>query len=359
MRIFLSKIFINKPQGFEIMVNKDTHDLSKAIKASKAIGGSIKAKELVVIIDEESRKSSLSQRWFPNGKKQNDKWYNIENPLGEKKRVYGTLVTPHNLGRHAEEYLYLEITDTCNFHCSHCGVKENINGVALEQVVFPGARYMTDDFLSLFSKEVEKIKERQIGEDRTLYYGGGEPLLAPEEFKRVNSYFKNLERTKKIVLTNGCPLPLKKSAFKKFIKENDIEALFITYTPAHKLQYVVIAQNAKGLKDYIPKNVPPEEALEEKISIIGSHCVSLKIPFMANVVENAKGNGKGKPFSYDLRRYIIDKAVKSKIFETHEDGVREPCSQGYELSVRSNGDMYPHCYDIFAKTNKVGVVGLR
>ncbi|MDP2750742.1 MAG: radical SAM protein [Nanoarchaeota archaeon] len=316
------------------------------------------SKDLVVIIDEESRKSNLLDRWFSEGSKQNEKNHVIETPLGNKRKVKGTLLIKPEIGRQAEEYIYLEITDTCNFHCAHCGVKDNINGVALEKVTADEAKYLTDKFLAAFSKQVQHIEERKIG-SRNIYFGGGEPLLNPSEFRRVNSYFADAEKSERIVITNGCALPLDLENLEKFVSQYKLPIVFLTYAKAHRSQYERLARNGKpALAEFIPMDVAPKNALDKKAEILTRNFSKIGAPFAVNVVD-----GKYR-LANDLRSYILKHTRNATItasnlplFETVMDGTRKPCSQGYELSIRSNGDMYPHCYDIFAGKNKVGVVG--
>ena len=323
-------------------------------------------KELVVIIDQEAQRNSRNvlRRWFPrhfheNPEKnqpsqpsQQNKFYEIETPVGDVVGVYGTRVMQHDLGRHGEEYLYFEINDTCNFHCRHCGIKNSITHAPLEEIISEKGRYLTDDFLEKSAEQFKEVKERQIG-TRKLFYGGGEPLINPGEFARVDSYFKKLEKTERCILTNGCSFPLGEKEFSAFVKEFGIDNIVMTYTENHIQHYARLSEGKQGAGK-IPHECSPKDALKKKIEIISRSCKNLGIFFLVNVVEDTATNELAK----DLRLHIIKNALSFEYFQTEINGHRGPCSQGYELSIRSNGRMYPHCYDVFNGLNYLGMVGL-
>lgn len=312
-----------------------------------------KKRELVVVVDKEAREtlSGLSFRYFHAARREKDRTYILRTPLGERRRVKGTLVRNPNLREHAAEYLYLEVNDSCNFACSYCGVGGDIRHTKLAQLVNEEARYITPEFVSSFAESI--MVQPFTGLVRKFFYGGGEPLLNPKEYKRVTDGFGKVGRTIHIVSTNGCNLPLGYNEFASFVQGINSPYIFLTVSEEHKRQYASLRQeDSEELARYIPQNVQPEHALEEKVKIIGKHCEKLGIGFTVNVVEGIDSPTTEK----DLRQHIIDSGIE--VIVTELNGHRDPCSQGQEMAIRSNGDLYPHCYDIFTGKNKIGVVGL-
>lgn len=310
-------------------------------------------KELVVIIDEESRSTleDIEFRWFYGGKERKDKKYIIKTPIGDKKEIEGTLVKEPKLNIHTSEYLYLEITDHCNFACPHCGVGDELVKVDNRSIVYPGARYITDGFSS---KLRDKIIKHPFKIKRKLLYSGGEPLLNPDEFKRIKSWFDCLEQTIHAISTNGCNLPLDFEKFREYMGYIGNPTIIFSFSTAHHKQYTNLARSGNGeLNGKIPLDVKPEEAIFKKINIIAKHAKELDLGFLVNHVHHRKSK------SYEFDGYLRDTLSEDvQIFTTTLGGYREPCSQGQETSIRLNGDMYPHCYDVFNRSNKIGVIGL-
>jgi hypothetical protein len=316
------------------------------------------ARPLVVIIDEEARAnlSSLGFRWFYSGKKQEDNEWIIETPVGEKRKVTGTLVGDHRLGEHSEEYLYLELTPYCQFRCSHCGIQDDVVSTGLEKAVRDDVKYMTPEF-------AEKIAATftQSGRvpARQLVYGGGEPLISPGKFGEIHPIFKNAHNTKCIVITNGYSIPLFEGFFEEFLAMTNISApdnIYISSSDAHSLQYAKIAEKNLGL-GLLPDVENNKEALSAKILRIKRLCKVNSIGFRPIVLGERNG--------IDLRAYILKAANEELAKEIlndanyiEKDGKREPCRQGQETSIRANGDVYPYCFDIYRKEHKIGVAGL-
>lgn len=309
-----------------------------------------KEKELVVIVDEEARKTlePLGFRYFAEAKRKRDRTYVIKTPLGKKRKVEGTLVRKPNLEEHAAEYIYLEVTDYCNFSCNGCGVSKDLTHVTLTKLIDKNAKYITPEFIEAFSRLTKNQPFHAMV--RRFFYGGGEPLINPHEFRRVINGFSDLERTIHVVLTNGCNIPLDPDEFRSYVDGIGNPYIFITYTKEHERQYADLART-KRFPVFIPADVPPEDALKQKIKVIGNNCNDLGIGFTANVVK--RGNSQ---IETDLRNYILKQGIN--IFVMEFNGHRDPCSRGQEIAIRYNGDIYPHCYNIFTKTEKIGIVGL-
>ncbi len=328
-------------------------------------------KPLVVIVDEEARKNlkQLSFRWFFNSQKQDDKEWIIETPMGKTREVKGTLVTDHRLGEHTEEYLYLELTTHCHFKCKHCGVGEDVQSEGIKFVTneLGDAEYMTTEFAE---KLAATFPDSGRVIPRNVFYGGGEPLIAPARFKDIHSIIGTATRpspivkgevrsTRPHVITNGYSIPLTEDNFMAFLKETNIshgDFIYFSTSDAHQRQYARASE--LGLASgYVPPVDHPYEALGEKIILLGGLCEKLGIGFRPLVL----GDRNGK----DLRSYILKKAnddlAKNLIYSMNElelFGSREPCGNGQETSIRFNGDTFPHCYDIFKHTPKVGITGL-
>ena len=312
--------------------------------------------DLAVIVDADSRKnlSELQNRWFGEIK-QNDKDYLIEPPIGGKPiEVYGTLVRNPKLSEHSAEYLYLELTNTCNFACRHCGVKGDVNHIKDSTLVDDNAPYLTEKFVDALA---ESLKRHPFpGLERKLFYGGGEPLISPKKFAKINNKLAQLKRTYPVVITNGCSLPLDQNDFYKFMEDIGSPYLFFTLSTEHNRQYERISKN-DSLHGYMPlKSDDSEEAIRLKIWTINRYCSEKELGFSVLAL-NSK-DGKGKKLEEDLRKQIIKEALDIEIHTIEQDEKREPCSQGMELSIRANGDLYPYCTDIFNGHPKLGVIGL-
>ena len=124
---------------------------------------------------------------------------------------------------------------------------------------------------------------------------------------------------------------------------------FLSLSSSHIGQYALWAKK-ENLSGYIPQDASsPQEVLFRKAEILTDLFQSRGLGFTINVIDNIGGN-----VSNDLRESVMRNLP---IFETTSYGHREPCSQGQELAIRSNGDLYPHCYDVFNRTNKLGTIG--
>lgn len=311
-------------------------------------------KPLVVIIDEEARSNlePLNFRWFGQGRKQNDQSYLVETPIGEQREVRGTLIRSPNLRSHAQEYVYLELTPVCNFSCRHCGVRNTLDFT--RNFLDESVSYLTGDFLTLFLEAMPVAYHDTVNNThssfglRNVFFGGGEPLIAPNKFRRVKDLFDELENTRSYVATNGVMLPLDKQDFIEFMERLDNPYLVLSCSESHINQYARLAVSGDHSK-YVPYWGNPREAFIHKAELLQSYCDELEIGFKVNVVDSG---------SKELRSRIIKSAHNLNVFETTVDGTRIPCSQGQELSIRANGNVYPHCYDIFNGHNKLGVMGL-
>jgi hypothetical protein len=311
-----------------------------------------KNRSLVVVVDAQAHEKlkDLNFRYFIQAKKQRVRNYTLETPLGNRRKVSGTLVARPNFKQHSAEYLYLEVNNTCNFSCPPCGVGNKINHIKLAQIINEDAHYITPEFVSTLASKIQN--HPYAGLVRKMFYGGGEPLLSPKKFRTLMDGFEGIERTIHVVATNGCTLPLDYDKFAAFVEEIGRPYIFLSVSEHHKGQYARLSREAgEKLAQYIPQNVQPEHALEEKARIIGEHCENLGIGFTVNVLEYPDTHTEK-----DLREHIIKSDIE--IISTELNGHRQPCSQGQELAIRSNGDIYPHCYDIFTGTNRIGVVGL-
>jgi len=316
------------------------------------------AKPLVVIIDEEARANldSLGFRWFYKGKRQEDREWTVETPVGEERKITGTLVEKHRLGEHSEEYLYLELTPYCQFSCAHCGIQDDVISTGLKKAVRDDAKYMTSEFawkLAATFKQSGRVIPRQI------VYGGGEPLISPNKFGEIHSIFRNAHNARCIVITNGYSIPVFDSLFEEFLRTAGIRApdnIYVSSSDAHNLQYSRIAEKNTS-PELIPSVESRDDVLPAKILDIKRLCKVHGIGFRPIVL--GKRNGE------DLRAYILKAANEELAKELlrdanyiEKDGKRDPCSQGQETSVRANGDIYPYCFDIYRKEHKIGVAGL-
>lgn len=305
-------------------------------------------RDLIIIIDEEAKKSGRATlgRWF-YGAKGTEGEYKIETPIGGIRTVKGTLVDKFNLGEMTSEYFYLDLTNECSYRCKHCGVKNEIKATRIEKTpVRRNAKYITNQFISAVASAISKYPW-EVG-DRNLFYGGGEPLINPSKFAKINHAFNHAEKTKRIVVTNGLTLPIQKKEFLKLVDKMGRPYIMMTYSESHARQYAALAKRKKNkLSRWIP-DIEPDQALAEKGKILSKVCKEHGLGFKINLV-----SPPGTDPPQELRELILKKAI----FPTVMDGHRNPCSTGSETSIRFNGDIYPHCYDVFSKKNKLGVIG--
>jgi len=316
-------------------------------------------KPLVVIVDESSRDNllSLGYRWFAEAEKSRKQGnYVIETPLGIKREINGVLLKSPRLDEHSAEYLYLELTNTCNFSCRHCGIKGDI--IHIDDMTDENAKYMTPEFAEKLSFAIKHHPFEALR--RNLFYGGGEPFIAPEKFRVINKIFSKLERTTEIVITNGCQLPLEQEELYNFMFNIGNPYTFFTLSPQHKAQYASLSKSGRANPEKIPVNVSPEKAIHEKIKIMQKYYGRKSSGF--TVLSLMDKNGRYKILETELRNHIIKMALKKRreinIVNILENEQRQPCSQGQELAIRSNGDLYPYCTDIFNGHPKLGVIGL-
>jgi sulfatase maturation enzyme AslB (radical SAM superfamily) len=314
--------------------------------------------DLGVVVDNESLRNlaSLQWRYFGTAKAREKlaHSYYLTDPLNRERHVRGILVPTPVLEEHTAEYLYLELTDLCNFQCKGCGVESKIRHTAnIGQTRSDSVKYITDEFAQAL---VAAITGSPFPFQRNLFYGGGEPLINPKEFRRVHAIFKDLPNTDISVITNGCNLPLKRTEFRDFMEYIGRPNIYMTISPEHLIQYAVLRriERRENTSQSVPA-VEPDDALLEKAKIIESYCKRMGIKFRPLQLRNESGLNKG-----DLREHIIEKAMQQ--FESPSSVPfgerRTPCSKGQELAIRFNGDIYPYCTDIFNNNPKLGVIGL-
>ncbi len=320
---------------------------------------------LVVVLDEESRETCdmLGWRYFPGGRKRDDRDYVIETPLGSPRVVRGTLVDEPNLRYHSSEYLYLEVTDYCNFRCKHCGVGDEVVHLPITEIVSDGGVYITERFVEGLADALSGDYPNAVGY-RRLFYGGGEPLLNPQRFGEINKAFASLDRTFRVVVTNGCSVPLDFEKFRDYVDQIGRPShLFLTVSKEHMRQYRVLTNRlASGdydLEDFIPSPAEAKEPLIAKADILDKHTKRLRnAGFDLEFLVLTLSSRSDTSFEEEIREAILREGTSNPaLFGITVDGTRDPCSKAQELSIRTNGDLYPHCYDIFTGRNKIGIVG--
>ena len=308
-------------------------------------------KDLVIIVDEKTnaRQSgrNLPKEWF-RGAKGTKGEYGLETPLGDVRTVRGNLLESFDLDYITSEYFYLDLTNACNYRCSDCGIKDDTEVLKIQKTPLGrSARYVTDHFIEAVASAISKYP-LPTGH-RNLFYGGGEPLINPAKFAEINRAFSKVEKTTRVVITNGLALPIQEEKFVKFVKQMDNPYIMLTYTESHAKQYAALARSEKDLSKWIP-DVEPRQALTEKVRRLNKICKKHDLDFTVNIVYP---NGESPP--QELRDLILEGALQ--YVKTDINGHRHPCSKNKETSIRFNGDIHPHCYDVFSKRNKLGVIG--
>lgn len=94
-------------------------------------------------------------------------------------------------------YVYIELTDACNFNCKFCSVRDKDNNFIS---------------LDLIKKIFQELKKNNIYD---VYYTGGEPMLHPQ-LKEIVEYADNLG-FRQTVLTNGSLLSKHKKILDKIM----------------------------------------------------------------------------------------------------------------------------------------------
>ncbi len=314
-----------------------------------------KSKPLVVIVDEEARDNlnRLNFRWFCRARERNDATYTIETPLGELTELRGTIVENPRLDTYAAEFLYLEVTPACQLNCAHCGVRKDALKTK-EEVINDEVPYITEDFAVALQDNMKTYPYPYL--KRAFFQGGGEPLISPKKFARLQEILDPLPQTNRVVTTNVLSLPLDIEQLAELMDEIKKPQIMASYSELHCRQYELLAKQGR-FSEYIPEG-EPSTALQRKISLLHHNFAKLGLNFTINVVEKFK-----EPFSRDLRESILQYGHHTAVREPHIiatiiDGIREPCSQGEEMAIRSNGRVYPHCYHIFNGQYYIGRMGL-
>ena len=303
-------------------------------------------RKLVVVVDEEARKT-LEQnnfRWFSEAKKRNDGEYRLIDPCGNPIKVRGTLVEEPWLDVHSEEYLYLEITRFCSGDCYTCGPTGIVKGHDPQKGPTP---YIEPIFALELAEKIRKHTSRL--EKRKFFYSGGEPLIEIASFKWIRGFFDAVENTTFTIATNGLAFPLDMAALTDLVMGLGVDCIMVGYSPGHITDYEKHAREGT-YKGFVPQNVKPELALAEKVRILAGY-IPDHIGFSVNVVT---GDGDAGIKEW-LAKYCSNPRIG--FINTMLDKPREPCKQGQELSIRYNGDLHPHCYDVFTNQHKLGVIG--
>ena len=307
-------------------------------------------KDLVIIVEESAtpNEKELSSSWF-QGLKGTTGEYSIETPLGDPRVVKGTLLDGFDLSYITSEIFYLDITNECNFNCGHCGIKKDVKFVKMDGEPYKeNARYVTSDFIEGVARLIGKFPTGLEDGYRKLFYGGGEPLISPKRFAEINHAFDSVELTTRIVVTNGLGLPVDESEFVSFMNRIGNPHIMLTYTESHASQYAALAAQG-SFSRWVP-DIEPCMALPEKIRLLHHICRNNGLNFEGNSVYP---NGQDHP--RELREIIMKNAIQW--VSTEINGHKKPCPKRRETAIRFNGDVYPHCYDVFTGENKLGVIG--
>jgi len=307
-------------------------------------------KNLVIIVEESAPQTArdLSSSWF-QGLKGTPGEYSIETPIGDPRNVKGTLLDNFDLSYITSEFFYLDLTNECNLNCSHCGIKKYVKFVKMDGEPYKeNARYVTPDFIEGVARSIGKFPTGLKDGDRKLFYGGGEPLISPKRFAEINHAFDSVESTTRVVVTNGLGLPVDESEFVSFMGLIGNPYIMLTYTESHASQYASLAAQG-GFSRWVP-DVEPGMALTEKIRLLHYICKDNDLNFEVNTVYP---NGQNPP--HELREIIMKNAIQW--VSTEINGHKKSCPERRETAIGFNGDIYPHCYNVFSGENKLGVIG--
>lgn len=310
-------------------------------------------KDLVIVVDEEAKNSqgwrNLPREWF-RGINGTEGIYRLETPLGDTRTVRGTLLDTFDLSYMTSEFFYLDVTNACNYRCKHCGVKGDIKMVKIgKEPVCSGAKYITDNFTEAVANAISKYPKELLGGHRKLFYGGGEPLINPARFSEINQAFDKVENTTRYITTNSLSLPIQEEEFIDFVDQIGRPYLLPTYSKSHAEQFASLARTRRDLSKWIP-DVEPDLALKEKVKIQDNICKDHGLDYKINVVTR-----NGSPVPLELRSLVLNRALRH--FQTFIDYSKKPCFENQETAIRFNGDLYPHCSDVFIERNKLGVIG--
>jgi len=264
--------------------------------------------------------------------------------------VEGTLLKGVDLSYATSELFYQEVTNACNLRCEHCGVRNNLELNRIGKTPLnKDAKYITKDFIQAIEENIRTYPPLLTAGHRQILYGGGEPLMDPSKFARIHKTLDQVESTTRIVVTNGLALPLQEQGLVEFVNQIGNPHIMLTYSESHKRQYTALARSKNDLSDWIP-DVNPEYALPEKVKTLNNLCTNNGIYFTVNFVYPRWSDPP-----QELRELILSNAFNH--VQTDINGKKTPCEEYQETAIDSLGNMYPHCLDLFARTNKLGVIG--
>jgi hypothetical protein len=339
---------------------------SDAMPDAQALIGSIVA----VIDDAGARNLGTANSYFTKSMMGERGVFLLETPLGETGRVEGRLILNPNLKEYSSHYFYAELTDLCQFRCPECGVRDEIDHTGIEDVTLSNTRYMTEEFAA---KLAESMGETPFTELRPIYWGGGEPLINPVKFGRVHRLFNVYNRNLCSVITNGLSIPLDEDALEGFVRVTGLkpgDEVKISLSQNHIGEYVKRIKSGKADKRYLPEADKPEEALPAKIILVREMLEPMGIVVSHIRIERDGENREDLRLDLLLATYEkYSRFPKSKRRESAEYLIKGDSSltrngsrkfDGDEFSIRSTGEMFPHCYDIFDKEKKhrMGFLGI-
>lgn len=251
-------------------------------------------------------------------------------------------------------YVYIELTNCCNFNCKFCSVSDKKNNfISIE----------------LIKKILNELKKNNIYD---VYYTGGEPMLHPS-FKEIIEYGSKLE-FRQTVLTNGSLIKKYEKILDKIMcvcvslhgekkvhnlltNSNDYDNLISNINLAKKytnikINYTVMRENQqisqmKKILTYANKNnIEVSFAKYNNIGIGKKNDCTIKIEDFVKTLDELKNQGYN---------FGVNDCITPCLLEDKYEYLSQGCGAGYlfaSITYDGNVKICPSSNEILGNINK-------
>lgn len=249
-------------------------------------------------------------------------------------------------------YVYLEITDNCNFKCKFCSVGNKSH------------HFMK---LELAKKIIDNLRNLNIYD---IYYTGGEPLLHPD-FDKIVKY-ANSQNMRQTVLTNGFLIDKKQNILKDCtsvcVSLHGNKEMYNKITGVNCYDKVI--HNILLLKNVrISYTLTDDNLIEQDILSVCDFCKEHNLKLSFNKYNNI-GDGKTNNCDVDLTKFIkvlenlrlkkykfsINNCLPPCIVEVNYHHLSHGCGAGYifaSIDYNGNVKICPSAIESFGNIEKI------